>query len=230
MLVSDLIKAAFRKCGVYASGETPTVSEYADALLALQMMLRRWASKRILVYASTYTSLTLESGTASYTWGPSGDISGNRPQELISAELTLSDGSTVMLEKITEGRYLGLSDKTEQDQPSYVFYKPTYPNGTLYFYRTPNAALTVSLENLQPFTESSSFASINDTLQLPLNYEEAVLYGLTMRIATEYGKQLTTEMIGLAQGAYNDLVTSNANTTVEPVNLDIPAGRSWTNG
>ncbi len=225
MLVSDIIKSAFRKCGVYASGETPTTNEYADALLALQMMLRRWASKRILVYSSTYTSLALESGTASYTWGPSGDILGLRPQELISAVLTLSDGTSKILEKISEWQYLSITEKTTQDEPSSVFYKPTYPNGTLYFYPTPSSALTVSLENLQPFTETSSFTAITDTLQLPTNYEEAAVYGLAVRIASEYGKTITPEIAGLSQSAYNDLISSNANTTVNPVSVSIPARR-----
>ena len=52
MIVSSLIKASLRKIGALSVGEDIAGGVSDDLLQALQVMLRSWAQKRILVYAS----------------------------------------------------------------------------------------------------------------------------------------------------------------------------------
>ena len=83
MIVSDLIKISLRKIGALSSGETPDATRLADGLLALQTMLRSWASKQILVFASAKESFNLASGQSKYTWGTLGNITTTRPHAIL---------------------------------------------------------------------------------------------------------------------------------------------------
>jgi hypothetical protein len=225
MLVSDLIKAAFRKCGIYASGEAPTAQELADGLLSLQMMLRRWSSKNIAVFVSSVDSITLTASEGQYSWGEGGDITTSRPYQLLTAAFVDSSDVSHSVTIRNEHWYNRVSDKTGSGTPSDVYYRATYPIGMLYVLPVPESAGTLVSTSLKPFTETGSFSSLSDTLRFPPNYEEAILYNLVVRIATEYGKPITSEVAGLALASYNDLVTANASRLTDTVDVSgmIPA-------
>src|SRR3972149_6453264 len=182
MIVSTLIKSAMRKAGVLSSGETPEASREAEVLEALQIMLRSWAQKRILVFASIKESFSLVSTQSLYTWGTGGNITTTRPHQVIGAFIRDSGGTDHPIGIISEGQYRVISSKATAGQPEYLFYHPLYPLGAIYLYPTPQDIETMWLESLKPFTETSSFGTVADTLSFPPNYEEAIKYNLAIRI------------------------------------------------
>ena len=85
MTAQELIKAALRAVGAIPTGETPTASELADGLEALQIMLRSWAAEGLLIYAYTEDTHTLTAGDGEYSIGSGGDIDTTRPERIESA-------------------------------------------------------------------------------------------------------------------------------------------------
>ena len=73
--VRTLIKAALRKAGVLATGQTPTASEEQDAFDDMKRMLEVWSTKQIYVHASAEDNFALVAGTVSYTMGTAGTAS-----------------------------------------------------------------------------------------------------------------------------------------------------------
>jgi hypothetical protein len=224
MVVQDLIKSSLRKLGVIASGEPVPVDMLSDSLEALQVMLRLWASKRLIVYASTRESFSLVSGTTAYTWGTGGTITTARPNAVIGAFVRDSGNQDHPIEIISEGQYRLLQDKSGQGRPSRMFYNPLYPLGYLYAYPTPQDVETVWIDSMKPFTETSSFDSISSTLSFPPNYEEALVYNLGIRIAPEFGKTVSAEVAAIAKDSYEAITTLNSGNQVEPVSLSLPVG------
>lgn len=222
MLVSAVIKSAMRKLGLVASGEDPTPSEYTDGLEALQSMLRLWSSKKILVFASTRETVTLVPGQAAYTWGSGGNITTDRPHALTDAFVRDSNNTDYDVSVITEGRYNSITNKDIGGRPSYAFLHPLYPLAYLYLYPTPDTADTIHLDSLKPFTETSSFSDISDTLAIPVNYEEPIIANLAVRIAPEYGKSVSVEIASLAASGYDFLIGLNSSNQVEPITLSLP--------
>jgi hypothetical protein len=123
---------------------------------------------------------------------------------------------------ISELAYHDISNKTSQGRPDRLWYKPSYPLAYVYLYPTPDAVYSLYVESLKPFTQTSSFNAITDTLSFPPEYEEPMLYGLVERIAPEYGKTLPPEVIGVANISYNTLINLNASNQVEPVSILLP--------
>lgn len=224
MLVSDVIKSAMRKLGAIASGETATPDEQADALSALQSMLRSWAAEKINVFSSVHETFTLVVGTNEYNWGTGSDIDSLRPNQLIGAAIADSDNITYPMDIISEGEYRRITTKLISERPYKIFISYTFPTVKVYLYPVPVVAETLILESLKPFTETSSFTAVADTLQMPSMYEEPIIYNLAVRIAPEFGKVIPASVAAVAISSYNRIITRNSANYVEPVRVVIPAG------
>lgn len=222
MLVSKIIGAALRKIGAIASGETATAAELADSLEALQVMFRSWSADGLVIFSSAHESHTLVGGTASYTMGTSGDIDTVRPNTLTGASILDSSGITHAVDIISEAEYRGISSKTTGGRPLYLYPQYAYPLVTLKLYPVPSSAETLNLESLKPFTETSSFALSTDEIQMPVYYEEPAIYNLAVRLTSEFGKTISSEVGGIASASYKRLTNRNSANHIEPVYISLP--------
>ena len=230
MLVSSLLNASLRKIGGLSSSETPETARSAEALEALQSMLRSWSSLRINVFASVKESFNLVSGTASYSWGSGGVIATARPNNLLGVYVRDSSGVDHPVEIVSEGRYRSVTSKTLSGRPTYTFLHPLYPLAYLYVYPVPDAIEAMWLDSLKPFTEASSFSAITDIIAFPVNYEEAIIYNLAIRLAPEYGKTVSAEVALIASKSFSNLITLNAASQVEPVSITVPGDSLYGDG
>lgn len=69
----QLIKAALRKCGIYAEGETPTAQQISDAAEDLNMMVKYWKSMGINLWCYQEIAVFPVVGQSSYNIGATGD-------------------------------------------------------------------------------------------------------------------------------------------------------------
>lgn len=224
MYVQEAIMSAMRKLTVYASGETPTPSELADGLSALQSMLRTWAARRILVSSSTKESFTLIPGQYLYTWGVSGDIITGRPSQLLGASIVDSEGVTHIVDIISEGKYRGISVKGTVGRPYALFFQPSFPLASIYIYPVPSDAESILFDSLKPFTETSSFTDLADVLSFPPHYEEAIIYNLAIRLADEFGKKVSISVAAIASATIESIIAGNSVNQAEEVAIIMPAG------
>lgn len=224
MLVSDLIKASLRKLTVYASGESPSSNELADGLTALQSMLRRWSTKKILVFASVREYFVLVPGTYFYTWGSGGTWNTTRPHRLLGAYIVDSSEISHTVAIIDETKRNSITAKTTISRPYTLFMQPAYPLAFIYLYPIPDTAEELHIISIKPFTETSSFSATSDTISFPSEYEEALIYNLAVRLASEFGKTVPVEVAAIAEGAYNDIIKLNSGNQVESIDLLIPSG------
>ena len=223
MLVFSLLSASLRKIGALSSGETIEATRQAEALIALQSMLRSWGAVNINIFATVKENYTLTAGTGSYTWGSGGSVSTARPNQVTGAYILESGVTAHSVDIITEGVYRGISAKNTAGIPYYLFFYPSYPLATLYLYPVPDSAYVLYLDSFKPFTETGSFGLATDTISFPSYYEEAIIYNLAIRLAPEYGKTVSSEVAVIAKASLDNLINVNASSRVEPVYVRIPA-------
>lgn len=77
-----LIRGSLRLLGAVASGENVEANEASDALDSLNGLLSSWSLERLLIYHVPRLQVPLIPGKRVYTWGPGGDIPGDRPLRL----------------------------------------------------------------------------------------------------------------------------------------------------
>lgn len=209
----DIIKRAMRLIGAYQIGETPSSDESQDGLTALNAMLSGFANERMMLYAVTQEDVPLVSGQSEYTIGPTGDIVTVRPVYIdvgtylqlgaISYPVTVSN-----LQQYASVPQKGMTDPT----PWMVWYRPDYPDGTLFIY--PEASDSSAVLKLASWKPLTGFSTLTSTITLPPGYEDMLAYNLAVRLAPEYQMPVTDAVASVARTTKKQLKNTN---TVVPV-------------
>lgn len=226
MLVTDLVNLALRKLRVLAPNETPTATEYSDALITLNLMMDAWTADSCFIFARTRTPFQLTSTQFVYTVGPSGNFNMTRPIRLESVGLILDNSIANPLEVPVElllysDEYAGIVNKTlVATYPRKCWYNPTYPLGTIYLWPVPSGAniyLVLYTNNLL-----SQFVTTGDTVALPPGYANALVYNLAIELAEDYGVTPTANIQELASNSKARVKADNAVKTIPLLSSDYP--------
>ena len=224
----DVIKAAFRKLGILAKSEAPTSDEMQDALQALNIMIDNWSARRLMGTALIQENFPLTANTQSYTIGTGQTFNTTKPVTITSAYYTDSQNNIYPLNVVTRELFDSYQDnKIVSAPPDALLYDPGATQqanqaGTIYLYFTPDSSssYTLYINSQKTFTE---FPSLTANVTFPASYLKALVYGLSIEIAPEYGKQVSPEIHELFQEAIEDLEAVNAGQLV--AGLDLPSGK-----
>lgn len=202
--VSETIISALELVRVYdnESNQMPTTAQYNRAMSALNHMLTAWQVDGLQLWARKETSFVLTQGTVNYEVGSGATVSGlniNRPLRIYKAwRRNTVDNTDVDIQVISEKDYDEYNNKLQEGTPIALYYSPRYESnsvqegatakGLIKLYQPAdanNAANTVIYIKYQrPFND---FTATTDTLDFPQEWNEAIKYGLAVRLAPVYG-------------------------------------------
>lgn len=213
MTPADLITLALKQAGATGVGQAPLPEDLNDAFTLLNMMIGQWNKKRWLIYHLVDVSL-VSTGAQSYTIGIGGQFNVTRPDRLEAAYVRLLsqappnqvDYPLAVLQSRED--YSRITMKSILGWPSAVFYDPTYPLGTLYFWRVP-ASGTYEMHVVLKET-LAAFSALNQTINLPTEYQEAIFYNLAMRLRAAYQMAPDPTIMAMARASLATLQGANA--------------------
>lgn len=193
----ELINLALKKVGVLGVGQTAAAEDITDAFKELNMMLAQWSVKRNVVHQILDVSYPCN-GAQTYTVGPGGNFDVYRPAKLAGAyarQLTPIpiDYPLELLQSMTD--YGRISTKTIPSMPRLVYYDPQYPLGVLHVWPVGINGYEIHLQVLSPLAQ---FPTPYDDINLPPEYEEALMYNLAGRLYPSYGMPPDQTVIKLA--------------------------------
>jgi hypothetical protein len=192
--------------------------ELEDARISLNLMLAEWASppNNLTVQALTYSSKTLTPATASYTIGASGgDWTAARPTDILNAYMRDSGNYDYPMTRMGILEYHDIVDKTSTGRPDYWIYDPySYTLGRIYLFPTPDAAETLHIDYLAPFTDLTTMAS---TVTVANDVLNAIRWNLALELAPEYEHQPSPVLVQKAQSSFSDLKDATAANRVRPI-------------
>jgi hypothetical protein len=184
---NQIIKRALLLLGVIASNETPDADEYSDASEALNLMLKSWQNDGLQLWRKSTFNVTPVQGQQFYTLG-SGTYT---PRPIDVLEVYRRETSTnidVQLNQYSRVDFNNLSDKDSEGTPVNFYYDPQMTASKLYVWPTASSdfATNYTLQVLytKPFDDMDSS---DDNLAFPQEWELAVVYGLALVLAFEYG-------------------------------------------
>lgn len=192
----DLLKASLRLIGAIAPGESLSATEAVDGLATLNRMIDGWSNESLMIYSKVREEFTLTANDGVYSIGPSADFNTTRPISIEEATLEVTSGNPdyeIPLRIIkTSAEWAAISQKDSTNTyPECIFAEGTYPNETINLYPIPSEANKLVLYSKKPI---STVATIDTSISYPPGYEEALIYNLALRLAPEYGRQVT-EMV-----------------------------------
>ena len=175
--VRDIIDGALRKIGVVGMGETPDAESYAVAAASLNRMLKAWQNRGYSLWFTTAMTVTLTTA-ASYTMSPV------RPLRIYSVRL-VRNGVEMPMQSMTRQEYDDLPIKTTAGTPTSYYYDRQREAAKLYIWPVLSAAngetLAITYER-----ESEDIGLQTDTVDVPGEWWDAVVYGLAARLTDDF--------------------------------------------
>lgn len=205
----ELINGSLRLLGVLAEGEVPSAETAQDALTAMNQMIDSWNTERLSVFSTIDQIETWPPGARFRTFGPTGDIVGERPI-LIDDSTYFRDPATGIsygLKLINQQQYNGIAVKTvTSTYPQVLWVNMTYPNIEMYVYPVPTKVLEFHIVSVEPLTKPANLAT---DLTFPPGYLRAFRYNLACEMAPEFGVEPSFQVSRIAMTSKRNLKRIN---------------------
>lgn len=239
MTVRQLVSAALRKLQVLGAGQTAGAEDAADALFALNVLVNAFPCEPNTMFSVTRTTWTITASDGEYTIGSGGNVNVARPASPNGITVKIIDASydpdleMSLGPLLSEDAYAAIPQKAlTNTYPSFAYYNPTYPLGTIIFWPTPTSS------NLQGVIYAKAaiaeFASLDASVSLPPGYERFLITNLAVEIAPEFGVDVppdvriaareSKQLIKRANFRLNDAATDRSAMIATGAGYDIQAG------
>lgn len=213
--VRDLVRGSMRLIGVYSSGETPEAVEEQDALDTLNEMVDVWSAQNLMMYSTKRQVFATMAGTQAYSFGATGTWATTVTNEVSLMSALLSTGVELPMVESTVRDWQQETLKTSSASfPSEYYIERTWPNHTVNVWPVPSENGQVAVY----FNESiSEFTDLDDEIDLPHGYRQALRYNLALLLAAEYGRPLDPSIVEIAR---------STKVTIKRANNDLDFMRS----
>lgn len=195
----QLIRSAYANLGVLDIEGDLSPAQYEQGRQSLNAMLGSWGRKRLTVNGIVSESFPLVVGQATYTIGSGGSFNTAWPFSINDAFIRDASGIDYPVRVITREQYNSISVKTVDGRPEYLYYDPQHPVGVVRLYFVPDATDTLFIDSQKVIT---SFADIDTAITLPPEYEEAISYNLSIRLAPMVNVPVSKEVAMIATTSF----------------------------
>jgi hypothetical protein len=218
---NDLITRSLKTIGVLAAGETANGTDVNDALTQLNNMIDTWATNRLTIYSVARTALNLSASTQTYTIGTGGTWNIARPIWITAAGV-IPDSTAAAAQKteipiriltVEQWRDIAIKELTST-YPQEMYYDKTWTAGLGNIEVWPIPTSSNSQVVLYTPTALVQFADLTTNYTFPPGYEEALRYQLALRLAPEFGRQLSPDVQMLAAETFANIKRTNTNEDV----------------
>lgn len=190
-----LIKRTLLLLGAISPQQTPSATDISDASEVLNLMLKAWQADGMQLWQIGSKSITPVASQSLYTLGPSGNVSlDGKPVEILEAyRRRTTEQSDVALIRQARTQYWELNNKAAEGTPVNFYFEQKQSVGAndMYIWPAPSTAFaadhTIEILYQKPFDDMDS---ATDNLSFPQEWELAVIYGLAVILAPEYGLPL----------------------------------------
>lgn len=182
----DIIASAMRKCGVLAKGASPDAEDLTNGMQALNALVSEFQTFGMPLWKRTQYSLALVDGTNTYTIGVGQTTNTTFPLKILSAVIRDSGGSAQEVIQLDREAF-NLLNTSSEGKPVQFTYQPLINAGVVKVWPTPDTSYTMEITYTKPV---DGFTSASETPDFPQEWQNALIYGLAVLLAPEYGLPL----------------------------------------
>jgi hypothetical protein len=204
--VADIVEEAYERCGL----EVRTGYDARTARRSLNIMFSEWANRGVNLWTVKQATLTLTSGTATYT-SANGLAS---PMNDILEVAVRRSGTDFDINRISRGEYLNVPNKTTTGRPSqFYFNRQTSPEITLW--PTPDS----SSDQLVYYyiTRIEDADTLQNTTDVPYRFLPCMVSGLAYYLSVKKAP----ERVQLLKAVYEEEFQRAADEDEDRVSLKL---------
>lgn len=185
----SIIKAAMRKLGVLAKGQTPDSEDLTNGMVALNSLVAGLQGLGMTVWKRTTTAITPVLNTMDYQIGKTLATDIPFPLRIEHAYmLETATGIRTDMSPLGRQRFDQLKSLSNSGRPVQYTYQPKINRGVLSVWPAPDAttvaSYTINIYYRAPF---EGFTAANETPDFPQEWQNVLVYGLAVSLAPEFG-------------------------------------------
>lgn len=220
-----LITRAMRLMGQIEAGQSPTVAEYADGLIALNGLVDGFRTEKLMLSATRAQSVALAPTVAAYTIGPGGTLNTDRPVQIDGAYVVDSQGISHAVQLITDIEYASIPLKTNPGPwPDRLYYQASVPIGTMRVYPVPDQVSTLHILTWEPL---NAFANISDTMSLAPGWYDLLAMQLAVNWCAEFEREPLQHLVENCRRAKANIKRANAIPVVAGYDPSLIGDGGW---
>lgn len=191
--VNEITDDAYHINGI----KSPKAADDARALRFFQNMLSSWSAEGLIVPNFVTENFTLTTGQAIYTIGVSGspDLDTARPLRIVNAWFRVGTFDYYIDVDMTKTEYSKITSKDLEVRPHRLYYDPQYPNAKIKFDTECDTTHDFYMVSEKALTD---VAAVSDTLSLPLEINEALVFNLALRLKDPHSNDLSNDVRKIA--------------------------------
>src|SRR5215471_116011 len=194
--VTQLIHSSFRLIGAIASGETLETQELTDAFASLNQMIALWNTEGASLVGRKRLLLSVS--------GMNGPFALSERPIKIEAASVASGGIDSPLAVVDSAGWEQVAEKQMQSVYVKVLYCDyAYPTSSVYI--APIPRLGGSLE-VWIYVTIPQFATVNDSIDLPPGYEDALRYNFAVALLPEFPRSQADPSLPAQAQAYKGAI------------------------
>jgi len=186
----EIITASVRKLGAVARGQTLDTDDITTGAQALNTLLASYRTIGMPLWARKEYPFSPTLNTSSYTIGSGQTLDTPYPVHLLEAFRVDSGGLTKIPIDIKASVDFNQLPLTPGGPPLILNYTPQINVGTLKLWPTPDSSATTSTVTLIYQRPFEYFTVSTDTMDMPEEWYNPVIYGLAVLLAPEWGISL----------------------------------------
>ena len=228
----DIINAALGEINAITPGSASNVNDVALALTYAQALTDQWNALGLMQYVKRLDSypFTAVHTDGAYTIGPGGDLPGERPVDILEADIGIVSGGSA-----TIWYPMVILDVDQYEDipiveigttiPNALWYEPAFPLGIVHLWTYPTQI--GYLLRLQTSKQLSIPPNIGTTFLFPPGYESAFRDNLAKSLLNPFGK--TGEIAArVTENARNSMaIVMSVNAQVPTLGFDYSAQHSY---
>lgn len=181
-----LINDTLRLMGVLSDGEAAGATDLTNCSRTLNLLLKEWAENGKKPWAIRTVTTPFVASKVSWTIGPTGDITPDRPQTVLSSWWENAQGQRFPMFPVDRDRYQRLSPKNQtSSSPTNWYYDAQLTNGV--WAPWPLCAGTNGTFYIDAQFALEDVLLGTDKIKVAPSTFNAVKWGLANELLTEYG-------------------------------------------
>jgi len=219
----QIVTDALYKINVLGTGQSLSAEDADRGFRTLNQMLSTWSVEGNMVFIDTKETFNL-TGASSYTIGSGADFDTTRPTDIVAA-YTTSGTTDYPLTKYDVRQYSSIDYKDTGSIPEIFYYDGNYPTATLFLYPKPTSVSTITIYSKKVLTQ---FTSLDATLNLPPEYETALIYNLALWLSGDFEREPRPQVIKVANSSKKTVERQNLrNTSVNVAKVSAPRNSDY---
>jgi len=205
--VAELIEEAYERCGL----EMRTGYDARTARRSLNLMFADWANRGLNLWTVKQETLSITSGTASYTLLDATVV------DLLEVVLRNSNNVDFTLTQMSRGEYLRIPNKANSGQPSQYFFDRQI-NPTITLWSTPDTSYTLVYYYVRRIEDADTLVNTTDA---PFRFLPCMAAGLAYYIAIKRAPDRIQILKSIYEEEFQRAASEDANSTSLKLTPDI---------